>query len=250
VTSQPQTPVQTKTYPVVEIFGPTIQGEGAMAGAVTHFIRFGGCDFGCWWCDSAHAVLPVNVRGADRLSVEDILDRLKILPGKPLWVTLSGGNPALHDLELLTDELHFRGFRVAIETQGSKWRDWINNVDQMTISPKPPSSGQTNKDFPQFMRQVVAKANPILKVPILNEEDFNFAKRLHAMYSWYPFYLSVVNLMGGLHGDFGGGVIDTLETYAKRFRWLAELTSRDSDMGAVRVIPQLHVFAWGNDRGR
>jgi 7-carboxy-7-deazaguanine synthase len=41
------TPVSTRTYPVIEIFGPTIQGEGAEAGLATHFLRVGGCDYRC-----------------------------------------------------------------------------------------------------------------------------------------------------------------------------------------------------------
>jgi 7-carboxy-7-deazaguanine synthase len=53
--------VKTRTYPVVEVFGPTIQGEGALAGLPTLFVRFGGCDYRCSWCDSLLAVLPEQV---------------------------------------------------------------------------------------------------------------------------------------------------------------------------------------------
>ena len=48
--------------PVVEVFGPTIQGEGELAGVPTAFVRFGGCDYRCSWCDSLFAVLPEDVR--------------------------------------------------------------------------------------------------------------------------------------------------------------------------------------------
>ena len=53
---------------VVETFGPTIQGEGPYAGRVCHFVRFGGCDYRCTWCDSMHAVDPGLVRIADDLT--------------------------------------------------------------------------------------------------------------------------------------------------------------------------------------
>ena len=55
-------------FPVVEVFGPTIQGEGELAGVPTAFVRFGGCDYRCTWCDSLHAVLPEDVREAPRMT--------------------------------------------------------------------------------------------------------------------------------------------------------------------------------------
>src|SRR3954447_265834 len=92
-------PTQTRLIPVVEIFGPTIQGEGAEAGVPTHFVRVGGCDFRCSWCDTMYAVDPEIVRAtAEKLSVEEIASRVAALAGRPEWVAISGGNPALHDL--------------------------------------------------------------------------------------------------------------------------------------------------------
>ncbi len=51
-----------RTIPIVEIFGPVIQGEGAMIGVQTHFVRTGGCDYRCSWFDTPYAVLPEEVR--------------------------------------------------------------------------------------------------------------------------------------------------------------------------------------------
>src|SRR5579863_9040838 len=90
---------KTKTFPVIEIFGPTIQGEGAEAGIPTHFVRVGGCDYRCSWCDTMYAVDPESVRdNAEQLTSEEIVDRVVGLDGTPGWVTISGGNPALHEL--------------------------------------------------------------------------------------------------------------------------------------------------------
>lgn len=245
-----------RKFPVVEIFGPTIQGEGALAGSVSHFIRFGGCDYGCAWCDSAPAVLPSEVRKAKRLNRDEIMERVKALPLAE-WVTLSGGNPALHDLELLVDDLHFAGFKVAVETQGTRWKPWLNSVNQLTISPKPPSSGMPSvlpggrnfEDSQAFMRQAHTTTNLILKVPIFDRVDFEWAVKLHRHWRWYPFYLSVVTLMGGLQGDFAGGAIDTIESLLARYRQVVDWTLGEPSMADVKVIPQLHVLLWAHDRG-
>ena len=58
--------VEVETFPVIEIFGPTIQGEGAEAGLPTHFVRLGGCDYRCSWCDTMYAVDPATVRANAR----------------------------------------------------------------------------------------------------------------------------------------------------------------------------------------
>src|SRR3954449_11904275 len=88
-----------RTFPVIEIFGPTIQGEGAEAGLPTHFVRLGGCDYRCAWCDTMYAVDPRTVRArSESLPATEIVGRLHELGGHPEWVTLSGGNPALHHL--------------------------------------------------------------------------------------------------------------------------------------------------------
>src|SRR3954449_9550536 len=89
-------PTRAKLIPIVEIFGPTIQGEGAEAGLATHFVRVGGCDYRCSWCDTMYAVDPATVRAtARKLTSDDIVSELEHLPGAPEWVTISGGNPAL-----------------------------------------------------------------------------------------------------------------------------------------------------------
>src|SRR3954449_7996150 len=83
-----------RTFPVIEIFGPTIQGEGAEAGLPTHFVRLGGCDYRCAWCDTMYAVDPATVRAAsERLAAAEVVERLRGLDGHPEWVTISGGNP-------------------------------------------------------------------------------------------------------------------------------------------------------------
>jgi 7-carboxy-7-deazaguanine synthase len=239
-----------KTYPVVEVFGPTIQGEGAMAGVFTYFVRFGGCDYRCWWCDSSHAVLPSEVReNAKKLRPGDILDALDDLPEGPKWITLSGGNPALLDLTELISLLHQHGFKIALETQGTKFQEWFHDIDQLTISPKPPSSGMEGKLGDEVQRFLLTSTNASLKVPIFDERDYEWAIKKHRQWPDIPFYFSIVTRMGGLYGDFDGGAVDTSEQVVARYRWLVERASRDTRASRIRAFPQLHVLLWGHARG-
>src|SRR3954452_17035755 len=137
------------------MFGPTIQGEGPHAGKPCHFIRFGGCDFRCSWCDSDHAVDPAQVRDAPRLSAAQIARFVKeeLYPRAPTVsrIVLSGGNPALHDLGPLLRLLTGLGYNVPAETQGTVFKPWMAGLELLVISPKPPSAGQPEKGHFAFM---------------------------------------------------------------------------------------------------
>jgi 7-carboxy-7-deazaguanine synthase len=220
-----------KTIPLAEVFGPTIQGEGALAGRSTYFVRLGGCDYTCVWCDSSHAVLPMFVSTLPRLTQEEIYEKLLDLPMGPEWLTISGGNPALFDLtELVSFWQKGSASKVAVETQGSRWADWLGRVDLLTVSPKPPSSGldaQTSihnlDDFmSKLMDSAYRKVKPlgpkqaVLKVVVFDDEDFEYARKVHAAYPEFDFYLSVGTAMGGLAGNYIPPAIG-LETFLDKF---------------------------------
>lgn len=248
----PATPTRRHTVgavalPVVEIFGPTIQGEGPDAGAPAYFVRFGGCDYRCTWCDSMHAVDPAEVRAnAERLTAEQIVRRVAELPAGPDLVVLSGGNPALLDLEALVLALRRGGKRVAVETQGSRWRAWLADVDRLVISPKPPSSGMAGSGemdaFQAFMSNVTAASAPVLKVVIFDQVDLEWAAARHHDHPRLPLYLSAGT-------DVGLGEDETLCRLRERYRWLCETVAVRSDLSDAHVQPQLHVIAWGTAKG-
>jgi len=240
--------VRAKTFPVIEIFGPTIQGEGSEAGLPCYFVRLGGCDFRCSWCDTMYAVEPSLVReNATRLSVSEIAERLGELEGDARWIILSGGNPALHELGELTQELQAAGFNVAVETQGSVWRDWLRDVDRLTISPKPPSSQMaSSKHLAQlvsFMAMALADSenSAVLKIVCFDEVDLQWAKGIAARWPSIPLHLSA--------GTPVPAPPDLREAVAARFRWLCERVAHDPDLSHARVLPQLHVIAWGDATG-
>src|SRR5262249_24745088 len=154
-----------------------------------------GCDYRCRWCDTLYAVLPEQVRAnSTAMSAKEIVERLQDLGPHTPWVTLSGGNPALHQLGQLVDELHAAGYRVAVETQGSVYRGSLERSDLVTVSPKPPSSGM-EPDLAALDRFVgLPGAN--LKVVVFDEADFAFARTVHRRFPSVPFYLQVGNAVG------------------------------------------------------
>ena len=112
------------TYPVMESFY-TIQGEGKYQGHAAYFIRLGGCDVGCHWCDVKES-WPVDTHPVK--SVAKLLDEALAHPGR--LVVITGGEPLMHDLGPLTETLKEAGFRTHIETSGVTEKitgiwDWV-----------------------------------------------------------------------------------------------------------------------------
>jgi 7-carboxy-7-deazaguanine synthase len=241
-------PPRAKLIPVVEIFGPTIQGEGAEAGVPTHFIRVGGCDYRCVWCDTMYAVDPEIVRTtSERLSSQDIVNRVTSLDGRPIWTTISGGNPALHELGELVAGLHAAAFRVSVETQGSLWKPWLGEVDRLTISPKPPSSGMVSSRHDEQLRGFMAAAldacaaRAVLKVVVFDEIDLEWASDMARLWPDLPLYLSA--------GTPVPADADVRDVVGDRYRWLCEEVGARPNLADVRVLPQLHVIAWKGATG-
>ena len=82
--------------PVLEVFGPTIQGEGRVIGRKTMFVRTAGCDYRCSWCDSAFTWDGSAKEDIRLLTAEEIYEELLEVGGNHFnHVTISGGNPAL-----------------------------------------------------------------------------------------------------------------------------------------------------------
>ncbi|MGB0180035.1 MAG: 7-carboxy-7-deazaguanine synthase QueE [Flavobacteriales bacterium] len=116
------------TYPVMERF-PTLQGEGAWTGHAAWFIRLGGCDVGCAWCDVKES-WPTDVHPKVDLStlVQEAVDS-----GLPR-VVVTGGEPAMHDLGPLTKALRKAGLDTHLETSGA--HPFSGDWDWVTLSPK------------------------------------------------------------------------------------------------------------------
>jgi 7-carboxy-7-deazaguanine synthase len=155
------------SLPVMEHFY-TIQGEGFHQGRAAYFIRLGGCDVGCVWCDVKDSW---DANAHPKKTIDEIVSLVaqnatSIQNSKTAGlVVITGGEPLMHDLTQLTKGLKEKGFETNIETSGAHplsgtW-DWI------CLSPK---------KFKSPLPAVVPFANE-LKVVVFNESDFKWAEQ-------------------------------------------------------------------------
>lgn len=122
---------EPRRYLVKETFGPTLQGEGAHAGRPCVFLRFAACNLSCTWCDTDFAP-----EGAVRMTADEIVARLLELDRhRARMVVVTGGEPTLQWDAPLADALHGAGFRIHMESNGT--RPLGAPVDWLTVSPKP-----------------------------------------------------------------------------------------------------------------
>lgn len=137
----------------------TLQGEGMHSGRASYFIRLGGCDVGCVWCDvkdsweaGKHPVMQVD----------EIVAAAMQHPARLAVIT--GGEPAMYELTALCNALHAQGFDVHIETSGAY--PIIGDIDWVTLSPK---------KFKPPVQEALDKAGE-LKVVIYHKSDFAWAE--------------------------------------------------------------------------
>ncbi|MDQ1183396.1 7-carboxy-7-deazaguanine synthase [Agrobacterium larrymoorei] len=234
---------------ISEIFGPTIQGEGLLIGLPTVFVRTGGCDYRCSWCDTLHAVDSDYREDWKPLSVEAIWGEVeKLSGGKPLTISLSGGNPAIQPLGPLIRKGKDEGYRFALETQGSISKDWFSDLDYLVLSPKPPSSGMETdwQAFEHCLEAAGTAPQLALKIVVFDDADFAFARDAASRFPAVPVYLQPGNHTPPPPDDDDARV--DVDGIMDRMLWLVEKVVSERWFEA-RVLPQLHVLLWGNRRG-
>jgi len=250
-----------KKLPLMEMFGPTIQGEGAVIGAVSYFIRLGGCTYRCSWCDSMHAVDPKEIHArAEWLTQAEIADRLlamhreksygfwetQIAQQEP-FVTISGGDPLMWDLYDMVSLLG-ENFRVAVETQGAFYKPWVRLCDVVTVSPKPPSSKMDGRlDYNVLSKYLDLGKQLSFKVVCFGNEDIQFARDLHQKYPQVPMYLSCGT--DRPPGNAKIGIVGVQQAIFWKMDWLTKAVFELPDLWDCRVLPQLHALMWGHKQG-
>ncbi len=142
----------------------TLQGEGAYAGQAAYFIRLGGCDVGCVWCDVKESW---DAAAHPQMSVREIVALAAAHPGRIAVIT--GGEPSMYDLTALTHGLKAAGFRTHIETSASS--ALTGSLDWVTLSPK---------KFKAPLPENMSWAHE-LKIVVFNQSDFKWAEQYAAL---------------------------------------------------------------------
>ena len=157
------TATEIATYPIVETFH-SLQGEGYWTGVNAFFIRLGGCDVHCPWCDTKHSW---NEKRHPRQSTEELVIAAQQV--KPAIVIITGGEPLMHDLFPLTKAFKDAGMQVHLETSGA--HPFSGNFDWVTFSPK------------QFKppHETIYDRTSELKVVVTKEYDLKWAKQQSAL---------------------------------------------------------------------
>jgi 7-carboxy-7-deazaguanine synthase len=151
--------------PVMESFY-TLQGEGYHQGKAAYFIRLGGCDVGCVWCDVKDSW---DANKHPKHSIDAIVQKaLTETNQQPSIAVITGGEPLMHQLDALTQALKIAGFQTNIETSGSHPMsgDW----DWICLSPK---------KFKAPLPEILPLAHE-LKVVVFNKHDFDWAEQYAA----------------------------------------------------------------------
>jgi len=149
----------TVAYPVMEHFY-TLQGEGYHTGKAAYFIRLGGCDVGCVWCDVKESW---DAEKHPKMSLDEMATAASAHEGRIAVIT--GGEPAMHNLNPLCDTLRAAGFKVHIETSGAHLLSGA--LDWITLSPK---------KFKAPLEENMSAADE-LKIVLYNKSDFEWAEK-------------------------------------------------------------------------
>jgi|BioPla2DNA2_1021312.scaffolds.fasta_scaffold06698_9 7-carboxy-7-deazaguanine synthase len=194
-------------------------------------------------CDTLYAVDPKFKDSWISMEPEEIMDVIKKLTNNvPMLVTFSGGNPAIYDLSKIIQIGKKEGYTFTIETQGSIPCSWFNDLDYITFSPKPPSSGmKTNWDkLTRSVDYVEDKNKVSIKVVVQTEEDYQYALDVFSRFPNIEKYITPCNETPGQ---------PNFDAMFKKMREITERVLADKRYD-IRILPQLHVLLWGNERGK
>lgn len=194
-------------YLVKEIFGPTLQGEGAHAGRACVFLRFAVCNLACTWCDT-----DFRPEGADKLTADEITHRLLAVDvSASRLVIVTGGEPTLQWDPPLAEALAAAGFQVHMESNGT--RPLAARVDWLTVSPKPRFHGQRDRLLP--MAEVPASECKVVVDDSVDEATLIDCEARYPDTQWF--------LQPCMDDRYDENLAKTLALIGKRTRWRLSL---------------------------
>ncbi|SIS10912.1 radical SAM protein [Microbacterium sp. RURRCA19A] len=230
--------------PIAEIFGPTIQGEGPYAGRRATFVRLGGCNLSCSWCDTSFTWDSDRHNLRDTISpmpVDHIVEETMRRDGV---VVVTGGEPLLHHrspafYDLLTT-LRSRGRQIHLETNGTIYPggDIVGLFDVISLSPKlanaGPHRGSQSAAFASGWGASSGFTEIHLKIVCESREDVSVAASFAKELGW--------------RSDRVWVMPQGIDARQLESRW-PTIAQAAVDFG-VNATNRLHVLAWGDERGR
>lgn len=222
-----------------EVFA-TVQGEGASLGVPSVFVRLGGCNLQCSFCDTAYtwdwSRFDKKKETVDLANDDVAALAVDVAKEGVRNVVFTGGEPLLQqkDLAVLAARMKARGFRIEVETNGSIVPEpaLAELVDQWNVSPKLESSSNLldARWVPSAIAWFADRSNAFFKLVVVSKEDVAEIERLG-----FPKERLILMPEG-----------TDPATLAERSRWLAEICTQKG----YRLGARLHVHIWGAERGR
>ncbi|MEU0273183.1 7-carboxy-7-deazaguanine synthase QueE [Streptomyces sp. NPDC006307] len=231
------------TLVVREVFGPTVQGEGPSTGRRCAFVRLGGCNLTCGWCDTPETwdARRFDLRATlTRRTVEDIATRA--LAGGPAMVVITGGEPLLHQRQdgwhSLLGVLRAAGVEIEVETNGTQEPDQLTArwVTRFNVSPKLAHAGdpEDKRIRPQALRALHDTGKAAFKFVCQAAADVQEVRQFADTHALDPSRIWVMP-----EGTDTTALCNRLATIA------------DPAIAAgFNLTTRLHVHAWGDEKGR
>jgi len=224
---------------VSEIFGPTLQGEGPSTGRRCGFVRLGGCNLDCSWCDTPYTWDWSRYRPEEelrRMTVDEVVGAVEAMDVDMLVIT--GGEPLLQGRALLAlvSAARERGWRVEVETNGTVAPPaaLVAHVDAFNVSPKLANSGvaETRRIRPAALRALRDTRRAVFKFVVTTPAELDEVAELAARHRLEPVYVMPEGT--------------TREVILGRMR---ELAGPALERG-FHLSTRLHILLWGDVRGR
>jgi len=229
---------------ISEIFS-SFQGEGIYSGVPSAFVRVSGCNLNCRWCDTNYAVGQSAEYGS--MTAENAA--AEVLKFNTPNVVITGGEPIIYRRELvrLCDILKREGKHITIETNGTLFTHGLR-ADLISISPKLPSAGQKEGISYFVLRKLLRKYHCQIKLVIDNDRDLDVAVEILQTLTRYKFEGPILQ---------PNGRVKNITEYRKRLQNLYRTVLIDDNNYSgffrhykqTRVLPQIHVVAFGHRRG-
>lgn len=232
----------TSTLPVSEVFGPTLQGEGPHAGRPCYFIRTGGCNLSCTWCDTPYSTgthgIPLSA--VPRITPEEVLQQIP----DGAMVVVTGGEPGIHysnpTFQALLQQLANNGCEVHIETNGMilPTPEVDAAVTHFTVSPKlgVPMANKHHTPTLANWEELTADGRAILKAVWDTDDADQFCTNTIKLGEAHGFTRRTIWVMPE------GATEEPLQQ-----RW-PTLAQAAADAG-INATHRLHALAWGDAKG-